>query len=535
MKINRLFLSIFLSVILIISFLKSVQAQSGNQSDITNPDPQEIVNPGNQSDITNPDPQEVVKPGNQSDITNPDTQEIINPDNDNKNTGVIVVDRNEFDRDFSAATPEEAVNKLEELQAFQFGKYLGTDFFGDIASTEDIANNLSNLAKKTNRKAAVIYVTALKDKLSLILIPPIENQKNISSNAKSLQPITQTPAYQTKIIRKDVIEAKNSNIQKVAKEFRVKITNNRRNDYLDDAQKLYKWIIEPLEPALKANKINTLIFSMDNGLRTIPMAALHDGKQFLIEKYSIGIIPSFSLTDTRYIPIVNSDILAMGISQSTEGQEPLPSVPIEIDTISKQIWQSQAQIFLNESSTINNLKTFSIKNNYGIIHLATHGDFKPGKINNSYIQLWNEKINLQQLKKLSQELNWNKNPKVEMLVLSACRTALGSQEVELGFSGLAVQAGVKSVLGSLWYVSDQGSLALMTKFYEQLKMTSLRSESLRQAQLAMLKGEVRIANEQLYLSPDKRISLPPELSNLGKIDLSHPYFWSAFTMVGNWN
>ncbi|WP_071189370.1 CHAT domain-containing protein [Trichormus sp. NMC-1] len=498
MKFNRSFLSIFLSVILILSLFKSVQAQSGNQSDITNPDPTEVVKSNN---------------------TTTDT----------------IVDRNQFDQNFSTATPEEAVTQFEELQAFQFGTYLDTNFFGDITSAEGIANNLALLAKKTKRNAAVIYVAALKDKLSLIMIPPSGNQNNISSNYKSLKFTTQIPASPPQIFRQDIQEAKNSNLQKVAKEFRSKITNNRRNDYLASAQQLYKWIIEPLEPALKANKINTLIFSLDSGLRTIPIAAFHDGKQFLIEKYSIGIIPSFSLTDTRYVPIVNSDILAMGISQSTEGQDPLPSVPIEIDAVSKQIWQSQAQVFLNEASTINNLKAFGSKQNYGIIHLATHGDFKPGKISNSYIQLWNEKIHLQQLKELSQELKWSKNPKVEMLVLSACRTALGSQEVELGFSGLAVQAGVKSVLGSLWYVSDQGSLALMTKFYEQLKMTSLRSESLRQAQLAMLKGEVRIADEQLYLSPEKRISLPPELSNLGKIDLSHPYFWSAFTMIGNWN
>ena len=122
-----------------------------------------------------------------------------------------------------------------------------------------------------------------------------------------------------------------------------------------------------------------------------------------------------------------------------------------------------------------------------------------------------------------------------MLVLSACRTALGNQQAELGFSGLAVQAGVKSVLGSLWYVSDQGSLALITKFYEQLKLTSLRSESLRQAQIGMLKGEVRITDKYLYLSPENRIALSPELANLDSINLSHPYYWSAFTMIGNWN
>lgn len=96
---------------------------------------------------------------------------------------------------------------------------------------------------------------------------------------------------------------------------------------------------------------------------------------------------------------------------------------------------------------------------------------------------------------------------------------MGSDEAELGFSGLAVQAGVKSVLGSLWYVSDQGTLALMTKFYDQLNTSSLRSESLRQAQLAMLKGD-----KELYLSPEKSIPLSPELVNSGKINLTHPYY-----------
>lgn len=134
----------------------------------------------------------------------------------------------------------------------------------------------------------------------------------------------------------------------------------------------------------------------------------------------------------------------------------------------------------------------------------------------------------------SQELGWSKEPKVEMLVLSACKTAVGSDEAELGFSGLAVQAGVKTILGSLWYVSIQSSLALMTEFYDQLNTTYFRSESIRQAQLAMLKGK-GIALHLLYLSPEKNIPLNQDMTNLGKIDLSHPYYWSAFTVIGNWN
>ncbi|MBK1986984.1 CHAT domain-containing protein [Sphaerospermopsis aphanizomenoides BCCUSP55] len=514
MKFSRSFLSIFLSVILVILFFKSVQAQVGNQSDITNPDPQEFV--PNQSDITNPDPQEI-------------------NDNSSNTPGTPIVDRPTFDRNFSELTAEEAVAQIEELQALEYGTQLGIDFFGEITSAEEIGDELSNLSRLTGKNAAVLYVTSLQDKLSLILIPPKPQDKDLLNEENSPKPKNDKSVKTGEIVREYVGEANNSNIQKVAQDFRSKVTNFREKSYFIPAQKLYEWIIKPIEPALQANKINTVIFSLDRGLRTLPIAALYDGNQFLIEKYSVGIIPSFSLTDTRYIPIVKSDILALGISQSTEGQDPLPSVPVEINTVSKELWRSQSQTLLDQESTLENLESLSRKKHFGILHLATHGDFKPGKINNSYIQLWNQKIRIDQLRKLSQELGWSKEPKVEMLVLSACRTAVGSDEAELGFSGLAVQAGVKTVLGSLWYVSDQGSLALMTKFYDELNTIPLRSESLRQAQIAMLKEEVRIADGKLYLSPEKSIPLTPELLNSGNIDLSHPYYWSAFTIIGNWN
>ncbi|NES80933.1 MAG: CHAT domain-containing protein [Moorea sp. SIO2B7] len=118
------------------------------------------------------------------------------------------------------------------------------------------------------------------------------------------------------------------------------------------------------------------------------------------------------------------------------------------------------------------------------------------------------------------------------MVLSACRTALGDEEAELGFAGLAIAAGVKSTLGSLWYVSDEGTLALMTRFYEELKQAPVKAEALRQAQLAMLRGEVRTTNGQI-LTRNGNINLPPNLANLGGAQLSHPYYWSAFTLIGN--
>lgn len=84
------------------------------------------------------------------------------------------------------------------------------------------------------------------------------------------------------------------------------------------------------------------------------------------------------------------------------------------------------------------------------------------------------------------------NSPVELRVLSACGTALGSDEAELGFAGFAVQAGVKSALASLWYVSDEGTLRLTAKFYRPLRTAPIKAEALRQAQIAMRKGDIQI-------------------------------------------
>ncbi|HEY9649096.1 MAG TPA: CHAT domain-containing protein, partial [Coleofasciculaceae cyanobacterium] len=190
-----------------------------------------------------------------------------------------------------------------------------------------------------------------------------------------------------------------------------------------------------------------------------------------------------------------------------------------------QLWTGES--FLNDTFTLENLRSARAKEPFGIILLATHAAFQSGAISNSYIQLWDGKLRLDQLR----QLGWN-DPPVELLVLSACQTALGNEDAELGFTGLAVQAGVKSALGSLWTVSDGGTLALMTEFYQQLKQSPIKVEALRQAQLEMLRGEVRLENGQL-VTPSQSFPLPPELAELGNTQLTHPYYWSAFTLVGS--
>ncbi len=326
-------------------------------------------------------------------------------------------------------------------------------------------------------------------------------------------------------IRYTVSGATRENVFKIAEKFRQAVTSiNIPRDYRTPAKQLYQWLVAPLEKELQSQQINNLVFIADAGLRSLPLAALHDGNNFILEKYSVGLMPSLSLSDTRYVSLKDMQVLAMGASKFDDANA-LPAVPFELSVITQKLWKGES--FLNDGFTLENLQQARASQPFGILHLATHGEFKPGESANSYIQLWQEKLQLNNLRDL--KLN---DPAVELLVLSACRTALGDEEAELGFAGLAVQAGVKSALGSLWYVSDSGTLGLMTTFYEELKVAPIKAEALRQAQLAMIKGEVRIENGQL-ITPGGNIPLPAELLASGDTKLTHPYYWSAFTMIGN--
>jgi filamentous hemagglutinin family protein len=323
-------------------------------------------------------------------------------------------------------------------------------------------------------------------------------------------------------------------VLQLADALQSEITNPRRRSsisYLDAAQKLYRWSIEPIAAELAASKTENLIVIPAAGLRSVPFAALHDGKQFSIEKFSISVIPSLSLTDIRYDNISDDEVLAMGISVF-EDKPPLPAVPVELQTIAPP---DRGKTFLNQEFTLANLQTQRSRQPFGVIHLATHSEFQPGEPSNSYIQLWDTKLRIDEM----QRLRWNEPP-VNLLVLSACSTALGDEQAELGFAGLAVASGAKSALASLWEVSDEGTLGLMTEFYRQLRIpqrngkVTIKAEALRQAQLQMLRGRVRIQDGMLRVEGlNETVPLPEELAIRGDRILSHPYYWAAFTTIGN--
>ncbi|NEQ54166.1 MAG: CHAT domain-containing protein, partial [Leptolyngbya sp. SIO3F4] len=294
--------------------------------------------------------------------------------------------------------------------------------------------------------------------------------------------------------------------------------------YLRPAQRLYRWLISPLEDVLSTQDINHLAFVLPSGLRALPLATLHNGNGFLIERYSVGIMPSVGLTNLDYSDVRSSEVLATGASTFLD-QPDLPAVPLELKTIANTLWPGR--FFLNEAFTPERILANRQRRRYRILHLATHGEFRAGDPSNSYIQFWDQRVTLDQLPSLS--LN---NPPVDLLVLSACRTALGNREAELGFAGLAVQAGVKTAMASLWKVDDVGTAGLMTEFYANLRHSTMRAEALRQAQLAMARGDVVVESGKL-LWTEGSLTMPPTLSNATRTILNHPFYWASFTLIGS--
>jgi filamentous hemagglutinin family protein len=402
-----------------------------------------------------------------------------------------------------------SVLQIDSSHGQEFVNYLGDQAHKNLTNHQSIHQTLNDITQLTGYKPAIVYISAQENQLEIRLLLPDGQPvfQRINLPKKELLEVTRTFTNQIRLPR-----------------------NFKDSEYLNTGKKLYDWLIAPVESELDAQGIKTLIFSMDAGLRTLPIAALYDGEQFLLEKYSLGLIPSLSLTDTSYVNLKQSKVLAMGASDfSDPTQQPLPAVPLELSAIvAHNRWPGQ--LFLNEEFTVENLKNQRHQQQYEIIHLATHGEFLAGGTEQSYIQFWDRKLGLNELRTL--KLN---QPPVELLVLSACTTAVGDEKAELGFAGLAVQAGVKSALASLWYVSDAGTLGLMTTFYQALLTSPIKAEALRQAQLAMLNGQVRLDNGQLIYQAETStaIELPPEIAQRGNVDLSHPFYWAGFTMIGS--
>ncbi|MBT9314416.1 CHAT domain-containing protein [Leptothoe spongobia] len=325
------------------------------------------------------------------------------------------------------------------------------------------------------------------------------------------------------------VAVKAADVQAVVETFHQTITNPvlRSAQYLPAAQQLFDWLIRPMLDDLEMANIDHIGFILDAGLRSLPMAALHDGQHFLIEDYSIGLLPSVGLTALSTPPALEISsgaeaTLAMGIANFAE-QADLAAVPLELELASQS--QSDEQ-YLDQEATLAALEHRLAQGKFTNVHLATHAVFQPGNLDNSYVQLWDQTVKLNQLQKLPLD-------EIDFLILSACATALGDLSAEFGFAGLAVNVGVQTVLASLWSISDEGTLGLMSEFYRALEPPLTRSAALRQAQIAMLQGKIGVTDGTVYGDGERIIGHLPDLEVSGSWDFSHPAYWSGFTMIGH--
>ena len=438
-------------------------------------------------------------------------------------------------------TPEVLIKRFEEKLTTDVADYLkpglaegeqlptynglpNQDITAQSLNTADLPTAQANLLRvqdQTGKRPALIYAVFGASDIASgsddVLQTPMPSD--------SLELLLITAEGEPRYIR---LGATRGEVLRLAQRFRRQVaTPSRVNSrtYLQPAQALYQVLIAPLQAELEAQNIDTISFIADAGLRSIPLAALHDGEKFVIEDYNLGLMPSLSLTDLTYRELSNVGALVAGTS-AFANQVSLPGVPVELDAIASK-WRST--VLQGKAFSLDTLKDERQQSPHGIIHLATHGEFNVGDLSKSYLYLHNERLRLDQLRSIG--LN---QPSVELLTLSACQTALGNRSAELGFAGFAVLAGAKTSVASLWSVSDEASAGLMIEFYRQLQdnQPTIKAEALREAQLAMLRGDIFVEDDRLQGLAASR-QLPDELTIEGQEDFKHPYYWAAFSLVGS--
>jgi CHAT domain-containing protein len=276
-----------------------------------------------------------------------------------------------------------------------------------------------------------------------------------------------------------------------------------RRDRFPPIQEVYNWLIRPAEADLTASGIKTLVFVLDGYLRNLPMAVLHDGQKFLVEKYSIALAPGLQLLAPKPLSQVKLKVLIGGLSESRQGFSALPGVKQELEQISAQMPASE---LLNQDFVSGRLHDRIKALSYPIVHLATHGQFSSNAAD-TFIVTWDERVNVKEFDQLLRSRTGEKQQPIELLVLSACETASGDNRAALGLAGAAIRSGARSTVATLWQVNDESTALFMTEFYRQLAASkSSKAEALRNAQLTLLQNR----------------------------EYQNPYFWAPFVLVGNW-
>ncbi|MBW4570925.1 MAG: CHAT domain-containing protein [Tolypothrix carrinoi HA7290-LM1] len=332
-----------------------------------------------------------------------------------------------------------------------------------------------------DKKAAIIYPIILPDRIEVILTLPGQKELRKYTTAIPKDKVESTVAS----LRKDLLQ--------VEQTFQVQ----------KQSQEIYEWLIRPMEADFTKNEIKTLVFILNSELQNIPMGVLYDKQQqkYLIEKYALALTPGLQLFDPKPLQKVQLNALTAGVGEKRFGFSALQNVPRELKEIKSEVPRSEE--LLNQQFTENNLQKRLQSNSFSVVHLATHGEFSsdPEK---TFILAWDKLLKVKDFDSLLRVSESSRSSNIELLVLSACKTALGDKRAALGLAGVAVRAGARSTLASLWSVDDQSTADLMSEFYRQLNNGASKAEALQRAQLAVFAKD------------------------------NNPYFWAPYVLLGNW-
>ncbi len=382
------------------------------------------------------------------------------------------------------------IQARQVMEALQLAEL--DNFFGE-ACTKPKQVNIDQL----DPHAAVIYPIILPNRLEVILkLPGLDNLRHYAHANISE---TQVDAAVTQL--QNSLKRRSTSLKQLKTE----------------AKQLYDWLIKPFADELESttareqSQIKTLVFVLDGSLRNLPMAVLHDGHRYLVERYAISVTPTLQLLEPKPLQREALSVLIAGATNAPsfkkEGLGAIDNVAVELRGIKKNIQRNQT--LENQEFIKKNVQAKINRTPFNIVHLATHGKFSYNP-EQTYILDWNERIKVKDLDDLLR-FNFQRgtNP-IELLVLSACETAIGDKRAALGLAGVAIRASARTTLASLWQINDASTAEFMIKFYQKLNHGQItKSEALRNTQLAFLK----------------------ESSNR---DYNRPYHWSAFILVGNW-
>ena len=273
-------------------------------------------------------------------------------------------------------------------------------------------------------------------------------------------------------------------------------------EYLEIGEELYDLLFAQVEDLFSENKINTLLVIPDGVLRTIPMAAVYDGEAFMVQRFAIATTPGISLTLPKPLNVENSNFFAGGISEAVQGYVGLPGVPRELQNLEATYG---ASVLRDANFKRDDLKEQLTSADYSIVHIATHGHFDSNP-QESYLLTYDDKLTMDLLEE-SIGNRKNVGEPLELLVLSACETAAGDSRAALGLAGVALKAGARSAVATLWQISDAATVEIIDTFYEYTA-----KEGVTKAR-AMQLAQIRLIEQPRF---------------------QHPTDWAPFLMIGNW-